>query len=86
MHLPLVVGRRRQSQVGGDELPVQQVIQEALDAARAFVAVVDIVSVLPDIEREQRHQIALNRVLRVVAVADEQLATHVLAHVVVRSP
>src|SRR6185503_15322450 len=51
---------------------------EHIDIARALVAIVQVVGVLPDVEREQRYELALERVLRVVAAAHYQPAARPL--------
>ena len=56
------------------ELPVHEAVKERIDELRTGVAVVDVVGVLPDVQREKRLLIARERRAGVARVDDGQRA------------
>ena len=51
-------------EVLGDEVPVDDVLEHGLEEARALVAIVDVIGMLPHIEREQRRHAMDDRACR----------------------
>ena len=60
------------------ELPVHEAVKERIDELRTGVAVVDVVGVLPDVQREKRLLIARERRAGVARVDDGQRAVGIL--------
>src|ERR671912_623146 len=63
-------GRLALREVRGGELPVDQVLEPGLDVCRPGVLEVEVVGVLPDVEREQRGLAVLEREVGVLGLED----------------
>ena len=67
----LLEGGSLSSQIAGHEIPIDQG-PERFDITGAFIAVIDVIGMLPDIAGQKRNLIPLQRIFGIVAIANGQ--------------